>query len=117
MTCSQQHTTFVHFHRYKPNIILTTITVNFFIMRLPGTEAAREVTGKIGDTSGTGNKGSRFQTNEQRHTASDELVDERLASSNRFASGANMNSGNVITGRSSTRVAAPPGGISQITFG
>merc|ERR1712222_109494 len=38
-------------------------------------------------------------------------------SSNAYASGANQNSGNVITDRPSTRVHAPPGGRSQISFG
>jgi SPIRAL1-like protein len=38
-------------------------------------------------------------------------------SSNSFAVGANQNCGNVITDRSSTRVHAPPGGRSQISFG
>merc|ERR1712222_192014 len=38
-------------------------------------------------------------------------------SSNAYASGANQNSGNVITDRPSTRVHAPPGGHSQISFG
>ena len=38
-------------------------------------------------------------------------------SSNRYANGANQNCGNVLTDRPSTRVVAPPGGISQITFG
>ncbi len=38
-------------------------------------------------------------------------------SSNKFANGSNQNCGNVITDRSSTRIHAPPGGRSQITFG
>jgi len=38
-------------------------------------------------------------------------------SSNAYANGANQNCGNVITDRSSTRVMAPPGGRSSITFG
>jgi hypothetical protein len=38
-------------------------------------------------------------------------------SSNAFANGANQNAGNVMTGRSSTRVRAPPGGKSSISFG
>mmetsp|Transcript_9118 Transcript_9118/g.15117 ORF Transcript_9118/g.15117 Transcript_9118/m.15117 type:complete len:180 (+) Transcript_9118:85-624(+) len=38
-------------------------------------------------------------------------------SSNAFASGSNMNAGNFITDRPTTRVHAPPGGRSQITFG
>ena len=37
--------------------------------------------------------------------------------SNAFANGANQNCGNVITDRSSTRLHAPPGGHSSITFG
>mmetsp|Transcript_18387 Transcript_18387/g.38283 ORF Transcript_18387/g.38283 Transcript_18387/m.38283 type:complete len:152 (+) Transcript_18387:39-494(+) len=36
---------------------------------------------------------------------------------NAFANGANQNCGNVITDRSSTRIHAPPGGHSSITFG
>merc|ERR1719247_3729738 len=38
-------------------------------------------------------------------------------SSNAYANGANQNCGNVMTGRSSTRIHAPPGGGSQISFG
>jgi SPIRAL1-like protein len=34
-------------------------------------------------------------------------------SSNKYASGSNQNCGNVMTGRSSTRLHAPPGGTSQ----
>jgi SPIRAL1-like protein len=42
-------------------------------------------------------------------------VDSR--SSNAYASGANQNCGNFVTDRRTTRVAAPPGGRSQISFG
>lgn len=38
-------------------------------------------------------------------------------SSNAYASGSNQNSGNFMTGRPTTRVRAPPGGVSSITFG
>jgi SPIRAL1-like protein len=38
-------------------------------------------------------------------------------SMNKFANGASQNTGNVMTDRSSTRIHAPPGGRSQITFG
>mmetsp|Transcript_14016 Transcript_14016/g.27949 ORF Transcript_14016/g.27949 Transcript_14016/m.27949 type:complete len:174 (-) Transcript_14016:205-726(-) len=38
-------------------------------------------------------------------------------SGNAFANGSNQNCGNVITDRSSTRIHAPPGGHSSITFG
>uniref|UniRef100_A0A7S1ZUX8 Uncharacterized protein n=1 Tax=Trieres chinensis TaxID=1514140 RepID=A0A7S1ZUX8_TRICV len=38
-------------------------------------------------------------------------------SSNAYASGSDMNSGNVITNRPSSRVSQPPGGRSQITLG
>eukprot|EP01084_Bolivina_argentea_P228197 385476_1 len=38
-------------------------------------------------------------------------------SSNAFANGANQNSGNFISDRSSTKVHAPPGGASTISFG
>ena len=41
----------------------------------------------------------------------------RSVSSNAYASGTNQNSGNVMTGRPTTRVRAPPGGASSITFG
>lgn len=41
----------------------------------------------------------------------------RDVSSNLYASGANQNSGNMMTGRSSTRVAQPPGGASSICIG
>ena len=37
--------------------------------------------------------------------------------SSRYANGSNQNVGNVITDRSSTRIHAPPGGHSSITFG
>lgn len=42
--------------------------------------------------------------------------DGAVQSANRFASGANQNTGNVMTGRSSTRINAPPGGHSSIVF-
>jgi len=38
-------------------------------------------------------------------------------SANTFASGSNQNTGNVMTGRSTTRIHQPPGGKSSITFG
>lgn len=38
-------------------------------------------------------------------------------SMNNFANGANQNSGNFISNRSSTRIHAPPGGVSSISFG
>ena len=38
---------------------------------------------------------------------------QQLVSNNRFASGSNPNAGNVITGRPSSRVLAPPGGPSS----
>jgi len=38
-------------------------------------------------------------------------------SSNAYASGSNQNAGNFITDRPTTRVHAPPGGRSQISFG
>merc|ERR1719197_1309064 len=38
-------------------------------------------------------------------------------SANSYANGANQNCGNVMTGRSTTRVAQAPGGTSQISFG
>mmetsp|Transcript_3288 Transcript_3288/g.4165 ORF Transcript_3288/g.4165 Transcript_3288/m.4165 type:complete len:132 (+) Transcript_3288:159-554(+) len=38
-------------------------------------------------------------------------------SSNAYANGSNQNAGNFITDRPTTRVHAPPGGRSQITFG
>ena len=40
-----------------------------------------------------------------------------VVSSNKFSNGSNQNCGNVITGRSSTRIHAPAGGRSQISFG
>ena len=40
-----------------------------------------------------------------------------MTSSNAFASGANQNSGNVLTDRPTTRTHAPPGGRSSISFG
>lgn len=38
-------------------------------------------------------------------------------SANAYATGSNQNSGNFMTGRPTTRVRAPPGGASSITFG
>ena len=38
-------------------------------------------------------------------------------SANSYACGANQNCGNVMTGRSTTRIHAPPGGTSQVVFG
>lgn len=38
-------------------------------------------------------------------------------SANRFANGANQNSGNFITDRPTTKVHGPPGGRSSIVFG
>lgn len=46
-----------------------------------------------------------------------ETVQSPTQSSSAFASGSNMNAGNVMTGRSSTRVKQPPGGQSSIIFG
>lgn len=40
-----------------------------------------------------------------------------VVSSNRYANGSNQNCGNVMTGRSSTRVHAAPGGNSSISLG
>jgi len=42
---------------------------------------------------------------------------KRTATSNSFASGANPNSGNVLTERSSTRIRCAPGGASSVTLG
>lgn len=44
-------------------------------------------------------------------------VAEAVVSSNAYATGSNQNSGNFMTGRPTTRVRAPPGGASSITFG
>eukprot|EP00937_MAST-01D_sp_MAST-1D-sp2_P005207 g5207.t1 len=41
----------------------------------------------------------------------------RSVSSNAFASGANQNCGNVITDRATSRVLAPPGGLSSVSLG
>ena len=38
-------------------------------------------------------------------------------SNNTFANGSNMNCGNVLTERPSSRVLNPPGGKSSVTFG
>lgn len=43
--------------------------------------------------------------------------DRRREGSNKFASGANQNSGNFITDTPTTKVHAPPGGRSSISFG
>lgn len=40
-----------------------------------------------------------------------------VVSANAYATGSNQNSGNFMTGRPTTRVRAPPGGVSSITFG
>lgn len=45
------------------------------------------------------------------------MQQQRQASSNQYASGANQNAGNVLTDRRITRIHAPPGGASSITFG
>lgn len=42
---------------------------------------------------------------------------QKLVSANVFADNANQNSGNMLTGRSTTRVAQPPGGASSICLG
>lgn len=44
-------------------------------------------------------------------------VPGEVVSANAYASGSNQNSGNFMTGRPTTRVRAPPGGASSITFG
>jgi len=44
-------------------------------------------------------------------------VRQNPESANRFAVGSSQNVGNCITGRSTTRVAAPPGGFSNFTLG
>lgn len=46
-----------------------------------------------------------------------EAVVPEVISANAYASGSNQNSGNFMTGRPTTRVRAPPGGASSITFG
>lgn len=57
---------------------------------------------------------------ESKLTANPTTKDEMFRmnfSNNAFASGSNMNCGNVITDRPSSRVLNPPGGKSSITFG
>eukprot|EP01059_Diplonema_ambulator_P034240 TRINITY_DN7586_c0_g1_i1.p2 TRINITY_DN7586_c0_g1~~TRINITY_DN7586_c0_g1_i1.p2 ORF type:complete len:117 (+),score=28.11 TRINITY_DN7586_c0_g1_i1:68-418(+) len=44
------------------------------------------------------------------------MVNKRTQSSNAWASNSNQNCGNMITDRPSTRVHAPPGGKSSISF-
>uniref|UniRef100_K3X8R6 Uncharacterized protein n=1 Tax=Globisporangium ultimum (strain ATCC 200006 / CBS 805.95 / DAOM BR144) TaxID=431595 RepID=K3X8R6_GLOUD len=44
-------------------------------------------------------------------------VGSRERSSNSYANGSNQNAGNVLTDRRITRIHAPPGGTSSITFG
>lgn len=44
-------------------------------------------------------------------------TETRPVSSNAFASGANMNGAQVMTGRPSSRVLAPPGGHTSFTLG
>jgi len=46
----------------------------------------------------------------------DSLLKDERCSSNKFANGSNMNCGNFITDKPTTRVVAPPGGKSQICF-
>lgn len=41
----------------------------------------------------------------------------KIVSANAFADGANQNCGNMLTGRSTTRVAQPPGGASSLCLG
>ena len=85
--------------------------------RLPNRNASQEV------VVSQQNKTTQTPTKEQRPPSPTPALPEatlptdRGTSSNAFASGANQNSGNVITDRPSTRVHAPPGGRSQISFG
>lgn len=65
-------------------------------------------------------KGVTSPTKKNKYSPSSVVVAPPLVkrvSSNQFASGSNQNSGNFITDRPTTRVHAPPGGRSQITFG
>eukprot|EP00750_Incisomonas_marina_P001538 INCI11311.1.p1 GENE.INCI11311.1~~INCI11311.1.p1 ORF type:complete len:395 (+),score=66.34 INCI11311.1:381-1565(+) len=60
-----------------------------------------------GGRSGGGGSGVAFGAN----------PDRMRGSSNAFANGASQNTGNYISDRSSTRIHAPPGGRSSLTFG
>jgi len=53
-------------------------------------------------------------TSQQSHRNNKRCVKGQVGSNNNFASGSDPNCGNVITGRSSSRVLAPPGGVSSI---
>ena len=76
----------------------------------------KEVTGKIGN--GPANQMHSFSRKQKSEKSCAEglLKDERI-SSNRFANGSNMNCGNMITDKPTTRISAPPGGESQVFFG
>ena len=80
----------------------------------PGGRSQICLTGGYGDSSAPKAAARSVGTAGMRSTAAPV---QRGTSSNHFASGSNQNAGNVITNRSSTRIHAPPGGRSQISFG
>ncbi|KAJ1450970.1 hypothetical protein M885DRAFT_531026 [Pelagophyceae sp. CCMP2097] len=68
-----------------------------------------------------GSADSRFplqhNNNQSQQQAFGQNAAVKSGSSNAYANGATQNTGNVITDRSTTRIHAPPGGRSSITFG
>lgn len=80
-----------------------------------------QVVGTAASLSKQRNNSSMVSTsqNEKMRKASTESIGSsigRSVSSNEFASGSRMNSGNVLTDRPSSRVTQPPGGRSSICF-
>ena len=80
-------------------------------------DSDKEVSGKIGQRDNCSKRYSYGKNEKTKKDYVEYLLKDERVSSNRFATGSNMNSGNVITDRSTTRVVAPPGGRSQVFFG
>ena len=83
-----------------------------------GRAAEAEVTMKPGQAAPQPAPHSASQRASQPQAAAEPVFGARLkVGSNSYASGANQNAGNVLTDRPTSRVLAPPGGRSQISFG